>query len=286
MAHGFEHEDEILGDDVARGARREGAAAEAGEGRVEGGDADIEAGDDVGEAEAARVVEVEAGEILGADGGVDGADECFDLGGVGVAGGVREADFMGAGGHEGFGEFDDLGLGDGAFEGAAEGGADAGFEMDLVGCCFAEGGDLVRLGEDLGVGAAEVLEAVGFRGGQRQGELVCAGGDGGGSALGVGDEDGDGEAGVCAGMGDDLCGVRELGEQGGGDEAADFDFPHAGIDKGVDPGGFDRGGENGADGLESVPRADFTDEDGLGHGLLLKLSGHMPEAHGFGKEWG
>ena len=60
--HRLEHEDEVLGDDIARGARRERAAAEAAERGVEGGQPAIERGEHVGEPQPARVVQMDAGQ--------------------------------------------------------------------------------------------------------------------------------------------------------------------------------------------------------------------------------
>ena len=68
-------------------------------------------------------------------------------------------------------------------------------------------------------------------------------------AAGVGDEDGDGEAGVFARIGDDLRCVGELREELGGHERADFDFGDAGIYQRVNPGAFCSEGHDGRDGL-------------------------------------
>src|SRR5262245_33905064 len=57
-AHALEHEHQVLGDDVAAGAGREGTAAESAERAVEVPHAFLVGGKRVGEAEAARVVQV------------------------------------------------------------------------------------------------------------------------------------------------------------------------------------------------------------------------------------
>ena len=59
-AHALQHEDQILGDDIARRAGRERAAAEAGERGVEAADALLQPGRDIGEAEAHCVVHVQS----------------------------------------------------------------------------------------------------------------------------------------------------------------------------------------------------------------------------------
>jgi len=63
-AHAVEREDEVLRGEVAGGAGRVGAAAEAGDGRIEIADAALEADEHVGERGAARVVQVQ-GEAIG-----------------------------------------------------------------------------------------------------------------------------------------------------------------------------------------------------------------------------
>ena len=63
-AHALEHVDQFLGVDVAAGAGRVRTATQAARGRVEAGDAGLPGGDGVGQGHAARIVQVNAGQVL------------------------------------------------------------------------------------------------------------------------------------------------------------------------------------------------------------------------------
>src|SRR5712692_2404374 len=88
-AHALEHEHQVLGDDVAAGARREGTAAEAAHRAVEVAHAFLVGGERVGEAQAARIVEMRAFQLV-ADFFLDESEQSFDLGGIRVSHGIRE----------------------------------------------------------------------------------------------------------------------------------------------------------------------------------------------------
>ena len=77
-AEAVQHEQQIFGGKVARGAGREGAAAQAAGGAVERRHAVIEAGEHVGEGGAARVVEVQ-GDLMQREPGADGSEDTEDV---------------------------------------------------------------------------------------------------------------------------------------------------------------------------------------------------------------
>src|SRR5437868_567709 len=126
-AHGLEHEDQVLGHDVARGAGGIGTAAQAAERGVERAHALFEGGQAVREAEPARVVHVGRAGLV-ADLGAQALEEAAHLGRVRIAHGVGQARLVGAGRDALRGQPDHVVLGHLALQRAAEGGRDAGFE--------------------------------------------------------------------------------------------------------------------------------------------------------------
>ena len=88
-AHVLDHSREFLGGDVPGRARRVGASAEAADGRIEVGNAEFEGREDVGQAGAAGVVEVQVQARLRV-GIAERADQRPDPGRGGHAGGVAE----------------------------------------------------------------------------------------------------------------------------------------------------------------------------------------------------
>ena len=124
----FEQEDEVLGDDVAGGAGRVGAAADAALRGVEGGHAGIERRHHVGEALPARVVQMRAAGLV-AELGAQAREQPPHLRRVGVADGVGEADGVGAGLAPSRRHPITQSSGTIALDGAAEGGGDA--DLDL-----------------------------------------------------------------------------------------------------------------------------------------------------------
>jgi hypothetical protein len=94
--HLVQHRDEVLGGDVAGRAGRDGAAAELAEARLERVDAGLERGEHVGEALAAGVVEVGGQLDVVAEASRAAGKKSRTWRGVGHAGGVAEADLLGA----------------------------------------------------------------------------------------------------------------------------------------------------------------------------------------------
>src|SRR5207302_6503756 len=88
-AHALEHEHQVLGDDVAARARGEGTAAQAAHRAVEVAHAFLVGGERVGEAQAARIVEMRAFQLV-ADFLLDQREQSFHLGGIRVPHGIRE----------------------------------------------------------------------------------------------------------------------------------------------------------------------------------------------------
>src|SRR6186713_1949637 len=88
-AHALEHEHQVLGDHVAARAGREGAAAEAAHRAVEVAHAFLVGGEGIGEAEAARVVQVSRFELR-ADSVFDFSEYPANLGRICVTDGVRK----------------------------------------------------------------------------------------------------------------------------------------------------------------------------------------------------
>ena len=95
-AHRLEHEGQVLGDDVAGGAGRVGAAAEPTQRRVEGARPGVQRRQHVGEAEPAGVVKM-AGDRQWRHIGHDPAEHPLDRRWLAVADGVGEDDRIGPG---------------------------------------------------------------------------------------------------------------------------------------------------------------------------------------------
>src|SRR3954469_19196360 len=123
-AHLVQHRDEVLRGDVAGRARRDRAAAELAEARLEAVAAGLQRGEDVGQALAARVVEVRGQLDVVAERVARRGEELAHLARVGHAGRVAEADLARAGGDEPLGDLEDAFAGDVALVGISEGDAD------------------------------------------------------------------------------------------------------------------------------------------------------------------
>src|SRR5882762_9602948 len=127
-SHRFEHEHQVLGDDVAARAGRERAAAEAAHRAVEGAHAFLVRGERVGETEATRVVEVRSLELR-ADGLSDFGKYAPDLRRVGIADRIGERHAVAELG-QGSGDTHYVILGHHTLHRAAEGGGDGTFDFD------------------------------------------------------------------------------------------------------------------------------------------------------------
>ena len=192
-AHAGEHEGEVFARGVAARAGRVRAAADAGEGGVEAGDAGLERGVDVGEGEAAGVVEVAAPEAVAGD-PARFFEQLAHRGRAGVADGVGDADAVGAGIEQALHAAQHLALRDLALDRAAEGGADAAFKQRLRAGGVAGGADPAELGDHFVGRLAQVGEAVRMARRQRHEQQVGLGGDGALGALEVGHQHRDHEA--------------------------------------------------------------------------------------------
>src|SRR5688572_2368999 len=85
--HALEHEHQVLGDDVAAGAGREWAAAQSAHRAVEAAHAFLVGGEGIGDAQAARVVEMRGFE-LAADLAFDPPEDSAHLGRIRVSDGI------------------------------------------------------------------------------------------------------------------------------------------------------------------------------------------------------
>ena len=119
----LQHVDQLLGGDVAAGARGERAAAEAADGGVQLGHPRLDRGQRVGLPGAAGVVEVHAHRDARA-GPADGVQQLHDPQRRRRPDGVAEAQLVGAGGHRGAGDVDRAGDRGAAVERAVPGGGD------------------------------------------------------------------------------------------------------------------------------------------------------------------
>ncbi len=122
-AHAVEQVDEVLGGEVAGGARRVGAAAQPAHRRVEGGDAGLEPDEDVGERRPAGVVHVHR-DGAGAGAPEEEVQDLARLVGRADADGVAERHLVAAQGEEPLGDGDRLPGIDLALVGAAPDGGD------------------------------------------------------------------------------------------------------------------------------------------------------------------
>jgi hypothetical protein len=150
-AHGVEHMDQVLGADVAGGPRRKRAAAQAGDGAVEIGDAFGQRRQHVGKTAAAGVVEV-AGDAVHGDGPLRRPQQRGDVSRVGHAGGIGEGHPFHAGFDGLVGEIDYANGIDVPLVGAAPGGAKRQANVHAVG--------LGALGQGLAVPHALLDRAV------------------------------------------------------------------------------------------------------------------------------
>jgi hypothetical protein len=149
--------DQVLGRGVAHRARREGAAAEAAERRVEAAHALLQRRQGVGQRRAERVVQVQVAEPLRPDLRAHGPHQAPYLGGGGVAQRVGERDHVRAGLGQCGSEFDHVALRHRALQRAAEGSRDAALDARRRGAERLRRGDHARhLGDLLGAGAADV----------------------------------------------------------------------------------------------------------------------------------
>ena len=254
----LEQVDEVLGRDVARGARRERAAAQAADRRVEQLHADVEPGDGVRVARVARVVQVQpdrhaAGRDLG------GADEPAHLARHADADRVGEHDLVGARGGHPRGVVDHDPRVDAPLERAAERDAERGRRPQAgvvrgpehrhgVGRRLRDGGVLVARGERVR---------------QRVGEmrLARARGDRAVEALRVEHERGERGSAAAVEPREHLLGAGHLGHEPGVHEARRLDA--------AQPGGGEPAAQLGARGrlehrgvvLQAVARAHVAERD-------------------------
>ena len=260
LAHAGEQIGDVFGGDVAAGARRMRTAADAREAGVEAAHAGLPGGHHVGQAEAARVVEVAAAELVAGD--LEGAlEELADHLRIGVADGVGQADAVDAGVEHGAQQAQHfLGL-DAALDRAAEGGAEA--DLDAAGRAgrVAGGADLRDLSHHVVGRLAQVGEAVRMARRQRQQHQVGVAGDGTLGSFQVRHQDRDHEAGQGASRGDELGGVGQLRQEARRHERADLDLAQPGGMGAAQPFELQLRGQDAGDALQSIAQPDLANHD-------------------------
>ena len=238
QAHRLEHEDKIFRYDIARGSGGEGTSAKTAERTVDRREAGFDRGEGVREAEAARIVQMNARQRFVTNCIAHQPDEPPHRSGVRVARGVGKSDLITSGIHQPLRKTSDRFVRDGALDRAAESSREAPLEMrsairryrgDHFGNCSSFLDDLVMR-------PSEIAQGMAFRHGQRERDLVRAGLDRRLGPAGIGHQNCDGQSGNLEGVSDDFGGVGELGKQFRGDEAADFHLADAGRGFRGDPG--------------------------------------------------
>ena len=276
-AFAVEEVDEVVGADVAGGARRERAAAESAHGRVEVRDPQIEGGDDVGHPEVIGVVEVEVDGLV-REGLEDRRGVATDQRRVRVADGVGDPDSVSSGVDEGTENLDEVvRLGD-SVEGADE--THCGRDVEAQSLVTGENGGVHEAIGGLGDGGVGVRLRVPFGGREHEFDVLGACVDGPLSALEVEDEgielDSIGLVGSEAAQ--QLVGVGHLRDLLRIDEGADLDVLESRADELLCQGDLDVGGHDRFFDLQPVAQSGVEDVDGSGpdHGTpsrKLPLSG-------------
>src|SRR3954471_4576655 len=181
----LEHVDQLLGGDVAAGARRERAAAEAADGGVQLGDPGLDGGERIRLTGAAGVVEVHADGDARA-GAADRVEQLHDAQRRRRPDGVAEAELVRAGGDRGPRDVDRAADRRPAVERAVPGRGDD--DLQRAAGTVREPGDLTDRADRLGGGATGVGAAVPVGGAHHVLEVGHAGVDGAAGSAGVGDQ--------------------------------------------------------------------------------------------------
>ena len=263
QAHALEHVHQILGADIAAGARCVGAAAEAAEGGVEAVDAGVQRCQGIGQAHAAGVVKMRGEYRLGPALQRLAAD-ALDLCRVGHAGGVAQGHALYADLQQTLGQFIYARLGHIALEGAAEGGRQRG--VDEYAAAARHFDDLGELRERLLRRHAQVGQAVGVAGGHHQVDLVHLAGQRALAALHVGHQHGVFHAWHAGDAAHHFFGIAQVGNGLGRGEGGDLDLGQAGVGQAVDQGDLVFGGYEGRLDLEAVAGGDVLDIKAFAHG--------------------
>src|SRR4051794_5123598 len=258
-AHLVEHRDEVLGGDVARGPLRHRAAAQLAEARLEALAAGLQRGEHVGQALAARVVEVGGQLDVVAERLARGGEELAHLARVGHAGGVAEADLLRAGGDEPLRDGEDALARDVALVGVAEAHADDALAAQprLAGA----GQHPLQPGQRLLDRAVDVLAVVGLARAEEDVDLVevLAQLQGVVEAALVGDEHRHADVVGDVRALEHLAPVGQLRDDVGADEARDLQPLDAGARELLDEPDLVLGGDDLGLVLKAVARADLAD---------------------------
>ena len=267
--HRFEHEGEVLGDDVAGRAGRVGTAAEPAQRGIEGARAGVERRQHIGEAKPARVVEM-PGYRQRRDIGHDPAEDPLDRSRLTVADGVGEDDRIGAGLGDLDGDAAHPILVDRALDRAAEGGGEP--AGDARAPVFRRGvaqrDDAAEILDQFRGAAADIRAVVPVADRQHKIHLVDAERQAALGALEVGDQRRDGEPGQRQRMAHHRLGIGELRQELGRDKRADLDLAHPGGVFGIEPGDLLLGRHDLGDALQSVAEPDFADMGTFAHSFL------------------
>ena len=211
-AHAAEQISDVLGRDIPARARRMGAAAEAAEACVESRDALLPRGEHIGEPQAARVVEMSAGEALAGD-GKRLREQRFDLQRIGVAHRIGEPHALGAGRQRAGDKAQHFVRLDAALDRAAERGADPDFDHAVRTAVVAQIADPRDLVDHIVGRLAQIREAVRVARRQRKQHQVRPGLDRALGALEIRHQHGDRQSRQRLRERDDLRGVGKLGQE-------------------------------------------------------------------------
>jgi hypothetical protein len=262
-AHAGHQISQVFGGHIATGPGCMRAAANAGQARVKTGLARLQCGHDIGQPQAARVVEMTATQRVTRHTAGFGK-QLAHLAWVGIAHGVGQAHAVHTQPQNSLEQaqnFVDL---DTALNRAAERGAHSDFDADGGTPCPACRHDGPDLGHHVIRRFAQIGQAVRVAGRQRQQHPVGAAVHGTLGPLQVGHQHRHDQARQGFGKGHQLGGVGQLGQQFGRHKRADFDLADARVVSALNPLQFLCGGQGAGNALQAVAQAHFADRHAFG----------------------
>ena len=232
---------------------------------------------DIGQGQAARVVEVAAEKPLPGQ-PQRLLEQAADRGRVGIADGIGQAHPVGAGIQQCLHQAQHLGGLDRALNRAAEGGAHATLDQRLAARRVARRPDAAEFGDHLVRRLAQVGQAVGMAGRQRQDHQIRFALQRLLGAAQVGHQHRREQARQRLGVGQHLRRVGHLRQQARRHKGADLDLRLARGHRVAQPRALALGGHHGGDALQAVAQAHLADDGvagqrhlGIGHGLVSEF---------------